>query len=118
MGANKIVFPSAYFAPISYYHSIVQSEAILLDYNEHFLTRTYRNRCEIYAANGSLNHSIPVKKATGKTKVKDVRISYDMDWQRIHWKSIESAYMTSPFFEFYQHRFQEIYFTFLSLSHT
>lgn len=36
-----------------------------------------------------------------KTYVKDIRIDYSKNWQKLHWKGIESAYMHSPFFEFY-----------------
>ena len=32
---------------------------------------------------------------------KDVKISNENDWQKIHLKSLESAYRMSPFYEFY-----------------
>jgi hypothetical protein len=34
--------------------------------------------------------------------VRDVTIDYSNPWQKIHWKSIESAYRLSPCFEFYE----------------
>ena len=30
-----------------------------------------------------------------------MRIDYSKNWRKLHWKGIESAYMHSPFFEFY-----------------
>ena len=36
-----------------------------------------------------------------KMPIRDVTIDYSKSWQKIHWKSIESAYRLSPCFEFY-----------------
>jgi hypothetical protein len=61
----------------------------------------------IYGANGRLSLNIPIKhlpKTEGKVHQKyyDVRIDNDSKWQSIHWKSLKSAYQTSPFFEYYE----------------
>ncbi|NQY11634.1 MAG: WbqC family protein [Flavobacteriales bacterium] len=111
MSSATVILPSSYLAPISYYHSILKQDNAIFDYAEHFVTRTFRNRCEIYGANGSLNLSIPVQKITGKSSVKDIKVSYDMDWQAVHWKSMETAYKSSPFFEFYEHYFHNAFNT-------
>jgi hypothetical protein len=53
-------------------------------------------------ANGVLPLSIPVVKATHKKMLtKDVKIFYDTNWQKLHWKGIESAYKSSPYYEYY-----------------
>jgi hypothetical protein len=36
------------------------------------------------------------------TVVRDVKISYDADWQRLHWLSLETCYRSSAFFEYYE----------------
>src|SRR5699024_6672980 len=36
-------------------------------------------------------------------------IENQYDWQRIHWKSLETAYRSSPFFEFYEDELIELY---------
>ena len=41
--------------------------------------------------------------------MKDVRISYNENWQKIHWQSFTSAYRRSPFFEFYEDTFRIFY---------
>lgn len=46
--------------------------------------------------------SIPIEKPSGKVLTRDVRISPHDNWQHLHWTAIESAYQSSPFFEFYQ----------------
>ncbi len=52
---------------------------------------------------------IPVKKLHGeKTPISDVEIDYSGNWQKIHLKSIQSAYQTSPFYEYYADDFNAL----------
>ena len=41
--------------------------------------------------------------------MKDVRISDHGEWRRQHWNALESAYMNSPFFMYYQDDFRPFY---------
>lgn len=43
------------------------------------------------------------------TKVKDVKISYDFNWQRLHWMSLETCYRRSAYFEYYEDDFAPFY---------
>ena len=71
--------------------------------HEHFVKQSIRNRCEIYGANGRLRLTIPKqRKGSSKTIIKEIKISYKEDWQKLHWNAIKSAYNSSPFFEYYQ----------------
>lgn len=93
---------SAYLAPVQYYTKFLLHRDILIEIHESYIKQSYRNRCSILAANGLLTLSIPVKKIHGNnTKTKDIIIDYDTNWQKLHFKSIESAYRSSPFYEFY-----------------
>ena len=72
--------------------------------------QTYRNRCYIYGANGKLSLNIPVHYSQKKRQNTDkIEIENSSKWQSIHWKSIESAYKTSPFFEFYEDEFKVLF---------
>lgn len=96
---------STYFGPIDYFAHIFQGEDISIEVEENYQKQTYRNRCSIYGANGKLNLNVPVthNKTIGKRlKTKDALIANEFNWQKLHWKSLESAYRTSPFFEFYE----------------
>lgn len=93
---------TAYLPPVQYYCKLIGYDSILIEYFEHFEKQTYRNRCCIYGANGKLNMSIPLQKRGERVATKDIRISNDYNWQKIHWRSLESAYRCSPFFEFYE----------------
>jgi len=106
---EKAVLTTAYLAPIQYYTKLLRYNKVFIEIHDHFIKQSYRNRCKIYGANGLLQLSIPVKKENPKTKVKDIIIDYDTNWQKMHWKSIESAYRSSPFFEFYADDFIPYY---------
>ena len=80
----SIVFPIAYFGPISYFQQLVSSNKILFEKHETYVKQTIRNRTTIYSSNGTLELSIPVKKIFGnKTLTKDIQISYEEDWVKI-----------------------------------
>lgn len=99
---NTVLLSTTYLGPIQYYSKFVSYDKIVLEKFEHFPKQTYRNRCIIYSANGLLTISIPVCRGPElKIYTKDVRIDYSMNWQKIHFKAIESAYRCSPFYEFY-----------------
>ena len=96
------ILSTSYFAPIQYYCKLIQHSNILIEQWENYSKQSYRNRCNIYGANGALALSVPVVKATSKKILtKDVKISYDTNWQKLHFKGIESAYKSSPYYEYY-----------------
>ncbi len=95
-----------YFGSISQYAVIAQSDSIIFENEDNYQKQTYRSRNYIYGANGKLLLTIPIKhsgdKNNSKQLYKDVKIENEFKWQLLHWKSIESAYRTSPFFEYYE----------------
>jgi hypothetical protein len=50
--------------------------------------------------------NVPVLNANSSQKTKDVLIDTSFNWQKQHIKSIEAAYRSSPYFEFYEDEFQ------------
>jgi len=93
---------TSYFPPIQYYSKIVKDENVLIEQYEHYGKQSFRNRCDIYGANGKLTLSVPViKGARLKILTRDIRIEYVEDWRKVHFKGIESAYRKSPFYEYY-----------------
>ncbi len=104
-----ITLSNVYLGPIIHYAFIAQNDEYQIDIAENFNKQTYRNRCEIYGANGKLKLIIPLEKRTQRTPMRDIKIDYDEDWRRIHWKSLETAYRKSPFFEYYEDDFLPFY---------
>ncbi|MGJ8743733.1 WbqC family protein [Polaribacter sp.] len=97
------LFIPTYFSPISQYSEIVKADDIVFELEDNFQKQSYRNRCYIYNTNGKQLLNIPVKhKITGdRKKTKDTYVENDFPWQDQHLKSLQTAYRTSPFFEFY-----------------
>jgi len=107
---NDLVISTAYLGPIEYFAAIIKQNEITIDAGEHYIKQTYRNRCEIYAASGKLSLTIPVIKVNGNhTKIKDIRIAYSEQWQKVHWRAIVSAYNQSPFFLYFRDDLEGFY---------
>ncbi len=100
-----------YFGSIAQYVAIAQSDSIVFENEDNYQKQTYRNRMYIYGANGKLLLTIPIKHTgkQGRQLYKDVRIENDFKWQALHWKSLETAYRTSPFFEYYEEEFVHLF---------
>ena len=101
---------SAYLPPVSFFTAINSGGDVLIEQYDTYCKQTYRNRCRIATASGIQTLTIPVVKSTApKQLMKDVRISDHGEWRRQHWNALESAYMNSPFFMYYQDEFRPFY---------
>lgn len=98
----EALFSTAWFGPVLYYALFKRAGKRFIEGAENYVKQTYRNRCVIAAANGPMTLSLPVESGgKGKMGIRDIKLSNHGDWQRMHWYSIESAYNSSPFFEYY-----------------
>ena len=105
-----ILLSTAYLPPISYLSAYVLSEKIIIERFETYTKQTCRNRCLIYGPNGIQSLSIPVKKTMGHhTLISDILTDNTRPWQKLHWRSIETAYNKSPFFLYYRDYFEPFF---------
>ena len=99
----SILIHPTYFPSISHFAAIVQAEKVTFEMEDNFQKQTNRNRTYIYSPNGIQLLNIPVKHSKiAHQKTKDIQIENDFDWQKQHFKSLEAAYRSSPFFEFFE----------------
>jgi hypothetical protein len=106
---NIIIHPT-YFPSISHFVAIAKADSVLYEVEDNFQKQTNRNRTYIYSPNGIQLLNIPIKHSkTTHQKTKDIRIENDFDWQKQHFKSLEAAYRSSPFFEFFEDDLQPIF---------
>lgn len=99
---NSVLLSSAYLGPVQYYTKLISYDTVLVEQYESYHKQTYRNRCMILAANGPIVLTIPILGGPGaKGLMKDIQLTYDHNWQHLHWRSILSAYKNSPFFDYY-----------------
>lgn len=106
-----ILVQPTYFSPIIQYATIVKSKEIVFEFEDNYQKQTYRNRCYISGANGKQLLNIPIKhsKKDGKVKTKDILIDYETSaWHKTHLKSLQAAYRSSPFYEYYEDDIKKI----------
>ena len=93
-----------YLPNIATFATLVQN-SIIWEVCDNYQKQTYRNRAFICTDQGKFMLNIPIKHVGGKEgrqKYKDVKLDNDYRWQRQHWRTLQTAYRTSPFFEYYE----------------
>jgi len=99
-----------YFPNIHQFTQIIKANNILFEVSDNYQKQTFRNRTYIYGANGKLGLFIPVIHTHKQRELfKDVKISYDSNWMDLHLKSLQSAYRSSPYFEYFEDDFIKLY---------
>jgi hypothetical protein len=104
-----LVLPS-YFPSISQYAAMAQAQSVTLEADDNYQKQTNRNRMYIYSPNGVQLLNVPIKHSKdAHQKTRDVKIETAFDWQKLHFKSLEAAYRSSPFFEYFEDAFMPVY---------
>jgi hypothetical protein len=107
-----IVSELQYFPPVTYLSTLYKESYVYLDIYETYRKMSFRNRCIIAGAQGTISLSVPLKDGRNQNlPMNEVLISDKENWQTRHFKSIQSAYNRSPFFEYYQYELSGIYQT-------
>jgi hypothetical protein len=103
------ILPVYYFPPVSWFAAALQAGEVILEQHEFYKKQNYFNRMNILTHNGVLKLSIPVAKAKERTPIKDRQIWEDGKWRKDHWRSLEAAYRSSPYFEYYEDLIEPFY---------
>jgi len=107
----KTLLHPTYFPNIATFSVIAQND-ILWEVEDNYQKQTYRNRSYVCTDNGRHMLSIPIQHAggsQGRQKYKEVLLDNSYPWQRNHWRTLQTAYRTSPFFEFYEDDIAPLY---------
>ena len=96
-----MILQIAYFPPVEYFAVLAKYSAVYLDCFEHYQKQSYRNRCRILTANGPMDLRFPIVH-NGKRDITKVEVDYATPWVRQTEYAIESAYCSSPFFDYYK----------------
>ena len=77
---------------------------------EHYQRRSQRNRCRIVGPNGVHTLSVPLRAGKHEAQaITRVAISYEPDWQRVHWGAIRAGYGSAPFWTEYAPALEALY---------
>ncbi len=100
---NNIIIHPSYFPSISHFVAIAKADIVTFEMEDNFQKQTNRSRMYIYSPNGIQLLNVPIKHTKERHQcMKEVKIENDFDWQKQHFKSLEAAYRTSPFFEYFE----------------
>ncbi len=98
----EVLIHPTYFPNVAHFVAMLKAERIVFEVCDNYQKQTYRNRASIYGANGKLDLNIPVVYSQkNRQTTSEILIYNEEPWQVQHLKSLESAYRTSPFYEFY-----------------
>lgn len=98
---TQVVASALPFPPVSWWQKAVQAGTLLLDGQEHYQKMSYRNRYYLADKKGKSLLSIPLTNGRNQRIAVDmVGISYAEDWQKIHWRTLQTLLGNAPFFEY------------------
>ncbi|MFK5972302.1 MAG: WbqC family protein [Flavobacteriaceae bacterium] len=107
----KTLLHPTYFPNIATFAVIMQND-VCWEIQDNYQKQTYRNRNYICTDIGKHLLSIPIQhigSSQGHQKYKDVKLENSYKWQRQHWRTLQTAYRSSPFFEFYEDAISVLY---------
>ena len=107
---SQLLIELHFLPSIEYFCAIQKFDNIVLEKNENFVKQSYRNRTYILSSNGPLRLTIPLVAYHQKVLIREVEIDYTTRWQTSMWRTLESAYAKSPFFEHYSVDLRKILF--------
>jgi len=108
MSKLKILIHPTYFPNIATAAVWTQHD-ICWETWDNYQKQTFRNRSYICTDQGRQMLSIPVSHTggdQGRQLYRDVRPDNLYPWQRQHWRGLQTAYRSSPFFEYFE---QDLY---------
>ncbi len=107
---SSILLELQYLGSIQYYSKFLSFDSICIEQHENYRKGSFRNRCIIASANGTIPLSIPLLKGKHQqTGIRSVAIDNKSNWQLMHWRSIQTAYGNSPYFDYYKDDFNVFY---------
>lgn len=103
---NSVLIETQFLPSIEFFCSIASYYAIEIEHYEHYVKQSYRNHTFLNTANGVQKLVVPLVSKGNRTLIKDVKIDYSSNWPVLFWRTIESAYRKSPYYEHYADDFR------------
>jgi hypothetical protein len=112
LAAMSVVLTELHYLPsIPYFQQLLRADKLLLDAHEHYHKQTYRNRALIVTTQGLQPLTVPVVDGARAEKIRtsEIEIDYRQNWMHRHFRTLQTAYGASPYFEYYAGYLQDIY---------
>lgn len=77
-----------------------------MEAHENYQKQSWRNRCHILSASGVERLQVPVihEGGTFKHPITEIKVDYSVDWLLRQKRAMDSAYMSSAYYEYYRDR--------------
>lgn len=109
--ASVLLIDLHFLPSLEYFCLLNDFQNIKLEKHEHYVKQSYRNRCFIKTTQGVEMLSVPLTGKHGKVSYGEVRIDYSTRWRDVFWRTVESAYRNSPFYEHYSDDLKKIIYS-------
>lgn len=96
-----MILSTAYFPPVAYFRLLASASRVQIEACESYRKQTWRNRCRILTSNGPMDLRVPVLHDGGRL-ITDIRVDWSTPWLHQTEYAIDTAYYSSPFFEYYR----------------
>ena len=98
-----------YFPSVAYCAYWAQSDRMIVEAQENYQKKSYRNKCDLLSDQGKIRLSVPLQKGKHRAKpYREVKISYDENWIKQHLHSIKASYSQAPYYEHYIEKIERI----------
>lgn len=99
-----MLLTTAFFPPIEYFALLAEYSVVYLEGCEHYQKQSWRNRCRILSAAGPQDLRVPVVHEGGSISlpIKEIRVDYSTPWLVRFERSLDAAYRSSPWFDYYR----------------
>ncbi len=104
-----MIFQSNFLPCFDYMAAIIEENEIKINISDQYRKQSYRNRAYILSPNTIDTLIIPIIKSPNNTEIKEIKIEYKEDWQKLHWKKISNSYRNSPYFEYYDYLIKPVF---------
>jgi hypothetical protein len=109
---KPVLIHPTYFFSIEQASHLVKTNSVLFEAKAHYNKQTYRTRMHAYSPNGLLALNIPIKhhKTKETHQIMDqVKIENSFDWQTKHWRTLQTSYRSTPYFEHYEDKLYPLF---------
>lgn len=98
------------FPPLSSFVIAIQSSEWIIEANENYQKSGLRNKYQIATSQGKLLMSAPLLQGKNNGKpIKEVKLSYEQNWNVQHFRTLKTNYGNSPFFPHYEESFYDFF---------
>jgi hypothetical protein len=98
---KRVLIETQFLPSLEFFCALLEFDQIEIEHYEHYVKQSFRNHTIINTANGLHKLVVPLASKGNRTHIKDVKIDYSLNRMNNFWRTIESAYRKSPYYEHY-----------------